>query len=392
MARILVVGGGFAGMSAAARLAKLRHDVTVLERGAEPGGRLLGVPIGGDRWAAGPESVTLPGVFRDLFRKSGRPMDALIAISPAGPRHHVLPARWPRHTVTLDLPFGTRGAQHDAVVAAFGSDAWSPWVDESPDPWNELRRSVLEVAHPHDSPVPEVAWSDRSLSRTVRALRDPRLRRLAADLPGLTESAPGVLAVWHYVERNFGRWRFDGGSAGLATALTTRLRERKVTIETGVDVARPVDSGVELADGSIREADVVVWATGTDPLAAAPTPSLEHTAVRLDGAAEVPDDLVVHDSHVVRGWRSGTDGWVFEAPRGVDPLAVLARHGLDLTSFVTWRGSVPAPPTSDDLPRPARSPRPGLWLVGAAASPGASLEVTGMGTAALAEHLGAVPR
>ncbi|MCL3836741.1 phytoene desaturase family protein [Aeromicrobium duanguangcaii] len=392
MARILVVGGGFAGLSAAARLAKLRHDVTVLERETEPGGRLLGIRIGDDRWAAGPESVTLPGVFRDLFRKSGRPMDALIAITPAGPRHHVLPARWPRRTVTLDLPFGTRGAQVDAVVSAFGSDAWSTWVDESPAPWNELRRRVFEVAHTPDSPVAAVTWSDRSLRDVVRPLRDSRLRRLAADLPGLTEAAPGVLAVWHYVERNFGRWRFDGGSAGLATALTTRLRERKVTVETGVDVARPVESGVELADGSTREADVVVWATGTDPLASPTAPTLEHTAVRLDGDPDVPDDLVVHDRDVVRGWRSGPDGWVFEARRDVDPLAVLARHGLDLTPRVTWRESVPAPPTSDDLPRPARSPRPGLWLVGAAASPGASLEVTGMGTAALAEHLGAVPR
>ena len=43
VARILVVGSGFAGLSAAARLAKLRHEVTVLEREHEPGGLLLGM-------------------------------------------------------------------------------------------------------------------------------------------------------------------------------------------------------------------------------------------------------------------------------------------------------------------------------------------------------------
>ncbi|GAA3529639.1 hypothetical protein AFL01nite_00950 [Aeromicrobium flavum] len=390
MAKVLVVGSGFGGLSAAARLAKLRHHVTVLERAVEPGGLLLGTSVGDERWAAGPESVTLPGVFRDLFRKSGRPMDALIAISPAGPRHHVLPARWPRGTAVIDLPFGTRGAQHDAVAQALGRDPWSPWVDQLADPWNELRRTVLESAHPHDSPVPDLMGSDRSLQRVARGLRDPRLRRLAADLPGVTAAAPGVLAVWHYVERNFGRWRFDGGSAGLAAALLTRLRERKVTIETGVDVARAVDAGVELADGSVREADVVVWAAGSDP--AAPGGSTRtRTFLRLGGAT-LPDDLVVHGRAVVRGWRSGEDGWVLEAPTGADPLELLARHGRDVRSAVTWQHTVAAPPTSDALPRPARSPGPGRWLVGAAAVPGASLEVTGMGTAALAAHLGAAPR
>lgn len=387
MARILVVGSGFAGLSAAARLAKLRHDVTVLERDDEPGGRLLGVRVGDERWAAGPESVTLPGVFRDLFRKSGRPMDALIAISPAGPRRHVVPGRWPRRGVAFDLPFGTRGAQHDAVTSALGADDWSPWVDALADPWNEVRRSVLEVVHdPGSDPRPPLG--DQPVDRFVKGLSDRRLRPVAADLAGIDPSrAPAVLAVWPYVERNFGRWRFDGGSAGLAAALLTRLRERKVTIETGV-VAELSPTGV-LVDGVRRDADVVVWAAGSDP-EGAPASTRRLHAVRLDGAT-LPDDLVVHGRDVVRGWRS-RDGWVLESSSAVDPLDVLARSGLDVRSSVTWRDSTDAPPQLAEVPRPARSPRPGLWLVGGAAVPGASLEVTGMGTAALAAHLGAVPR
>lgn len=389
MARVLVVGSGFAGLSAAARLAKLRHDVTVLERDAEPGGRLLGVEIEGRRWAVGPEVVTLPGVFRDLFRKSGRPIDALIELSPAGSRRHVLPGRWPRGTATIDLPFGTRGAQHHAVTAALGTDAWSPWLDGLTDAWNALRRDVLETAHDADA-VPPVPLLEPTLARYVRAIRDPRLRRLAADVAGVDPArAPAVWSVWPYVERSFGHWSFAGGSAGLAAALLTRLRERKVTVETGVEAILAPDSGL-LVDGEHRPAEVVVWAAGSDPLLPAPAPVRELTAVRLDGAA-LPDDLVVHGRHVVRAWASG-DGWVLEAPTGVDPLDELARHGTDVRSCVTWRATVPAPPLATEVPRPARSPRPGLWLVGAAAVPGASLEVTGMGTAALAARLGAVPR
>ena len=49
MANVVVVGGGFAGMSAAARLAKLRHDVTLLESSQSLGGRLNGMTVGGRR-------------------------------------------------------------------------------------------------------------------------------------------------------------------------------------------------------------------------------------------------------------------------------------------------------------------------------------------------------
>ncbi|MDP3889698.1 FAD-dependent oxidoreductase, partial [Nocardioides sp.] len=37
MARVVVIGGGFGGMASAARLAKLGHDVSILERTASLG-------------------------------------------------------------------------------------------------------------------------------------------------------------------------------------------------------------------------------------------------------------------------------------------------------------------------------------------------------------------
>jgi phytoene dehydrogenase-like protein len=75
MARVVVVGGGFGGMAVAARLAKLGHAVTLLERGTRLGGALVPVEQDGFAWDGGPTYTVLPAVVRDLFRKSGRPAE-----------------------------------------------------------------------------------------------------------------------------------------------------------------------------------------------------------------------------------------------------------------------------------------------------------------------------
>src|SRR5215212_5673434 len=75
MSRVVVVGGGFGGTAAAARLAKQGHDVTVVERLHRLGGAVGFVEEDGFRWDAGPTATALPAVLRDLFRKSGRPLE-----------------------------------------------------------------------------------------------------------------------------------------------------------------------------------------------------------------------------------------------------------------------------------------------------------------------------
>ena len=73
MARVVVIGGGYGGLAAAARLAKLGHEVTLLERAAETGGALGTVERLGFTWDAGPTSTLMPAPMRDLFRKEIKP-------------------------------------------------------------------------------------------------------------------------------------------------------------------------------------------------------------------------------------------------------------------------------------------------------------------------------
>ncbi|HEU0287890.1 MAG TPA: NAD(P)-binding protein, partial [Nocardioidaceae bacterium] len=92
MARVVVVGGSFGGMAAAARLAKLGHQVTLYERAADLGGSLRPIRQDGFTWDTGPTTWTLPAVVRDLFRKSGRPLERVVELQPLSPgRRHIFP-------------------------------------------------------------------------------------------------------------------------------------------------------------------------------------------------------------------------------------------------------------------------------------------------------------
>ncbi|MFI5425953.1 NAD(P)-binding protein [Aeromicrobium sp. UC242_57] len=215
MANVVVVGGGFAGLSAAARIGQsLRHQVTLLEAGDRLGGRLHGHTIDGETWQLQLDTVTLPGVFRDLFRKSGRPMDKTLDFTKTHGRRHLF-----RDGTVLDLPLGNRGDQHEAISETFGEDLWSPWVDQYADQWALLRRTALDQVFAGKPVI------DRGLRKALRPRRaarsldkdfaDERLAKMALDPLRLAgqdwRTTPSFVAIGHYLERSFGRWRFDGG-------------------------------------------------------------------------------------------------------------------------------------------------------------------------------------
>ena len=411
MARVVVVGGGFGGLSAAARLAKLRHDVVLLESSDVLGGRMLGHRIGTTTWQLSLDTVTLPGVLRDLFRKSGRPLEQVLDLQPVELRRHVFDDK-----SVLDLPFGDRAAQHDAITEFTGTDRWSPWLDAMSDTWDVYRRSSVESLIPPDRSVRRQLRGDLRVAKRLRKeLKDDRLERIVLDPLTLDGEHPAFVplfvAVQNYVERTFGRWRIDGGMPALAAALTTRLEERGVDVRTNVhvhelEVRDGRVAGVTTDDGTV-DADVVVWAGQRLP-APLPTPyalpliPASRTLIRLGpDAPELPRDLMAHSRPPMQLWSDGSDAWTITHHNAEDPLVALVRVGIDLRGHVIERHDL-SPVELVSLgswgwqwqnwrttgTRPISALDESVYFAGAVAHPGPTIEMIGSQTAAIAERIG----
>src|SRR3954447_26445671 len=166
MARVVVIGGGFGGLASALRLAKLGHAVTLVEA-RESGGALTPVGADGFTWDVATHTG-LPAVLRDLFRKSGRPLEKELDLVPLD----CLREHWFADGSSLVLPAG-RAAQH-AAVETLGhglGDAWGAHVASYADDWEVVRTGYAEVPwDPEHLPAPLAARLDSrdNLKKRVR--------------------------------------------------------------------------------------------------------------------------------------------------------------------------------------------------------------------------------
>lgn len=310
MARVVVIGAGIAGLSVAARLAKLRHTVAVVERQDRIGGQVQAVTHSGFTFDTGPGVLLLPAVFRDTFRKSGRPLERELDLVPVETATAYRFADGTR----LHLPNASRAATMDAISEFAGSEGASEWdalVRRGEAIWQAVRQPILE------SPPggPGSVWPVRELPRRVREvapwstlrrlgrrrLTDPRLRMVLEHHSSYVGSdprqAPAALALLPYVEQTFGVWRVVGGMYRLVEALHDRVLLRKVGIRLGravteVTVSGGRVSGVRLSDGEVLDADVVVSAIDSARLYRdlVQVPSVErvrHRLHRLPASASV---------------------------------------------------------------------------------------------------------
>lgn len=276
MSRVVVIGAGLGGLAAAARLAALGHQITVCEQAEAVGGKVGVFSRDGFMFDTGPSLLTLPAVYRDLFLKTGQPIEDCLDIVAVDPTCHY---RFADGT-TLTVPNASRAGIHRAFDDAFGGgagDDWDHFLERAQAIWLATRTPFLESPLEGTRDLLRLARRTGDLRtvapwRTLRGLgesylRDPRQRmvldRYATYAGSDPRRAPAALAVVPYVEQTFGSWYVPGGLHRLALAVHDRAIERGAVVRTGSDVAEVVlesghVAGARLASGEWLAADIVV--------------------------------------------------------------------------------------------------------------------------------------
>jgi phytoene dehydrogenase-like protein len=264
---VLVIGAGFAGLSAATALAARGYPVRVLDAADEVGGKAQAIDAAGARVDLGPTILTDLEPLGRLFAAGGATLEqaiSLVRLDPAlvatfageavlplhadpGAMARALAALGPSARDDWDrmLALGARAARLSAHYYARGDVRGT----------GDLLRFVLGGHARLDDVVPFVRR--RSLAGLLDAhVRTPELRELlghCARFLGLdADRAPAVALVIPHLFATTGIWYPLGGIASLARAVRDLATKRGAEIETGISVAR-----LELAGDRVAAAITV---------------------------------------------------------------------------------------------------------------------------------------
>ncbi len=280
--RVVIVGAGIAGLTAAMLLAHQGCTATVLEAGETLGGKIRGVETAAGMLDSGPTVFTMRPVFEALFASVGERLAEHLTLTPST-SSPVITGRMARPLISSPMP---------------------PGPSRPSPPWPALRKptaSAASVATPRGSTAcstrPSCRRSGLPCSDSPAALglgglairpfetlwsvlgsyfRDPRLRQLfgryATYCGSSPFAAPATLMLIAHAEQE-GVWSLPGGMQDLAGAVAKLATARGAELRTGCPVAE-----ILLRQGRARasasraakksRADVVIHAGDVGALAA----------------------------------------------------------------------------------------------------------------------------
>ncbi len=270
--RIVVIGSGFGGMSAAVRLQAQGHQVTIVEKLDKPGGRAYVFERDGFQFDGGPTIITAPWMIDDIFASAGKRTSDYVRIVPIDPFYNVrfedgtvFHYNGERDKVLSEIrrfnPDDIAGyeaffAETEKVFAAGMSLVDQPFSTAG---------SMLKVA-----PKLALLQAQRSVVGFVnKYIKDPRLQQVFSFHPLLIGGNPFqascLYTLVHTLEQKWGVHFAMGGTGALVRGLLQCFTDIGGTIQLNAEVAEVVvdaatrrTTGIALTSGERIAADAVV--------------------------------------------------------------------------------------------------------------------------------------
>jgi 1-hydroxycarotenoid 3,4-desaturase len=283
--RIVVIGAGVGGLTAAALLAARGESVLILEKEAAAGGKMRRIQAAGAFIDGGPTVLTMRWVFDQLFASCGTRLEDQLTLR----KLDILARHAWTNDQTLDL-YADLQRSADAIGRFCGAAEARRFLAFSA----EAKRIYQTLEKPFllsSRPTPVGLATGNGLSQFVNMLhinpfermwnalgrhfKDERLRQLFGRYATYCGSspfeAPATLMLIAHVEQE-GVWTVDGGMHALARALESLATRHGATARYGaevssIDVSNGRVSGVRLATGERIECSDVIFNGDSNALA-----------------------------------------------------------------------------------------------------------------------------
>lgn len=270
--KIIVIGSGFGGLSAAALLARDGFDVMVLEKNEQPGGRARVWKKDGFVFDMGPSWYLMPDVFDRFFKIFDRKTDDYYKLLRLNPNYRVFFG----DTKTVDVP-----ADRPAIDALFdsleqdGSAKLAKYLDIAKYQYDIAMNEFMyrEYKTIFDffnwtiitkGPQLKIFESFDKFARRYFSSDEIRkiLEYTVVFLGGAPDNTPGLYSIMSHVDFDLGVWYPCGGLGMLVQGFTRLAREQGVRFEFNtpvrkINVTNGHAAGVTTDKGDLK-ADIVL--------------------------------------------------------------------------------------------------------------------------------------
>lgn len=271
--KVVIVGAGLGGLSAAIRLLAEGHQVELYEKEALPGGRAHVIEKDGYRFDIGPTLLMMTDVLEDVFAAAGKDMADYLELIQLDPNYRVAFADGSTMIATSNLAMMTEELaaidpkapeqfhRFFAKLAYMYRMGRGQYIDKNFD-------SLTDFIDPVGGLDLLRQGGLRSLYGLVGSyFKDPRLRQLfsfqSMYLGVSPYDAPAIYAIVAYMELAGGVWYAKGGMHQVPLALARLVEEMGGVIHLGqavgqIEVKDGRATGLHLKSGKTVSADIVI--------------------------------------------------------------------------------------------------------------------------------------
>jgi phytoene desaturase len=244
---IVIIGSGFAGLSAACFLAKAGYAVTVAEKQATPGGRARQLVADGFVFDMGPSWYWMPDVFERFFNQFGKKVSDYYTLERLDPSYKIY---WQDEEMNLPANYNELKILFETIEQGSG-EKLDKFLEEAE---YKYEVGINKLVHKPGQSITEFLDWDvikgvfkldvfANMKKHVgKYFKHPKLQQLmefpVLFLGALPQNTPALYSLMNYADVKLGTWYPQGGMYKIVEGMHSLAKELGVKFEFNGDVEK----------------------------------------------------------------------------------------------------------------------------------------------------------